>query len=84
MLLSGLVCLAGGEKRGIDVRFSPGFCLIIVHTAGKKPWRVSSAGNCIGSIVVLPVLPSPVGQPPRMAEWEVTAVYAGSEHLGKA
>ena len=84
MLLLGLVCLAGGEKSGIDVRFSPGFCLIIVHAVGKKPWRVSSAGNCIGSIIVLPVLPSPVGQPLRTEGWEVTAVHAGSKHLGKA
>jgi len=50
VLLLGLVCLAGGEKRGIDVRFSPGFCLIVVHAVGKKPWRCRVLVTVLGAL----------------------------------
>lgn len=77
VLLLWLVCLAEGGKRGIDGRFSPGFRLITVLTVGKKPWRVSLAGDCLVRILVL-VFPFPVGQLFRMEEQEVAAGYAGS------
>lgn len=77
VLLLCLVCLAEGGKRGTDGRFSPGFCLVAVLTVGKKPWRVSLAGDCVVRILVL-VFPLPVGQLFRMEEQEVTAGYAGS------
>lgn len=47
----------------------------------KETQEMSLAGDCLRSIVVIPVLLSTTGQPLRTAGQEVSAVYAG---LGKA
>lgn len=84
LLLLGLVCLAGGRKRATDVRFSLDFCLIAVHAVGKKSWRMLLAGDCLGSIVVLFVFPSPSGQPLGKAGWVVTAILWKFKTFGKS
>lgn len=47
----------------------------------KETQEVSLAGDCLRSIIVLPVLLSTTGQPLGTAGWEVSVVGAG---LGKA
>lgn len=60
--------------------FLPGFVDHCPH-CWKETQEMSSASDCLRSILVLPVLLSTTGQPLRTAGWEVSAVCAG---LGKA